>query len=475
MRTAWLLLAAVALAAAGCRSGTKAGGQREDETVTLSIASHDFADRDLAEYIAAVGRLSHGSVRLELKEGWRTEAVNSDRGTVADVEAGKIDLAKVSVGSLDTLGVRDFQAVMAPFLVDGLALEERLLTSYLPARMLVGVDRLGVRGVAVLPGEPLRPFGLTRRLVKASDYRDAVLGTAPSLISAQTLRALGATTRAYRPRDLPPWEFDGADLDLLTLERDEYDGPGSSLTANVAFWPRAFVVVANLNVLAKVTRNQRDALLEAGRGAVGLAVRRLQAEDRQEAAMLCRRGRVVLIQATPKDIASLRAAVRPVYADLERDPQTKSFIHAIEAMKRRSPAPEASRCPRTHGRGEQARPEPPDNENVATPLDGTWEMNASREQVIDVTHSPIDSEGDVGRYRLVLRRGRATGFHLDVPKWRSTGMFSVQHDVVRFTWDSGVGVYRFNVYRNTLTLHYLPGRETGAPNPTFAPWRRVGR
>src|SRR5439155_1211668 len=239
-----------------------------------------------------------------------------DRGTVADVEAGKIDLAKIAVSSLDRLDVKDFQAVMAPFLVDGLALEERLLTSDLPAHMLVGVGRLGVRGVAMLAGEPLRPFGLTRRLLEASDYRDAVIGIAPSLVSARTLRALGATTRAYLPRDLPPWEFDGAELDLQTLERDHYDGPGSSLTGNVAFSPRAFVVVANRNVLANLTANQRNALSEAGREAVGPAVARLRTEDRKEAAILCGRG-LAVVRATPADIATLRAAVRPVYAGLE--------------------------------------------------------------------------------------------------------------------------------------------------------------
>jgi TRAP-type C4-dicarboxylate transport system substrate-binding protein len=475
VRIAWLLLAAVALAAVGCGSGNKAGGQREEETVILSIASHDFADRDLAEYIAAVGRLSHGSIRFELKEGWRLEDVDSDRGTVADVEAGKVDLAKVAVGSFDTLGVKDFQAVMAPFLVDGVELEERLLTSDLPVHMLVGVGRLGVRGVAMLPGEPQRPFGLTRRLIDASNYRGAVIGTAPSLVSAQTLRALGATTRAYLPRNLPPWEFDGADLDLLTLESDKYDGPGSSLTANVAFWPRAFVVVANRNVLANMTANQRDALLKAGPEAVGPAVARLRAEDRREAAILCGRGRLALVRATPTDIATLRAAVRSVYADLERDPQTRSFVRAIEAMKRRSPAPEASQCPWRSSRRERARRERSRRENVETPLDGTWEMTASRSQVIDVTHSPIAPDADVGRYRLVLRRGRASGFHLDEPRWRSTGVFSVQDDVVRFTWAGEVAVYRWNAYRDTLTLHFLPGQETGAPNPTFAPWHRVER
>ena len=112
---------------------------------------------------------------------------------------------------------------------------------------------------------------------------------------------------------------------------------------------------------------------------------------------------------------------------------------------------------------------------VATPLDGSWEMTASRTQVIDVTHSPYDSEADAGRYRFVLRRGRLSSFHLDEPRWSRAGVFSVQGDVVRFTVENEVDVYRWNVYRDTLTLRYVPGGERGAPNPTFAPWHRVGR
>jgi TRAP-type C4-dicarboxylate transport system substrate-binding protein len=475
MRLAWLLLAALALVAAGCRSGTKAGGQREEETVILSIATHDAADRDLAEYIAAVSRLSGGSIRFELKEGWRSEEVESDRGTVADVRAGKVDLAKVGVGSLDTLGVDDFQAVMAPFLVDGLGVEEKLLTSDLPAQMLVGVDRLRVRGVAMLPGEPRRPFGLTRRLLAASDYRNAVIGSAPSTVSVRTFLALDATTRGYLPRNLPPWDYDGAELDLLTLDLNRYDAPGSSLTANVAFWPRAFVVVANRNVFANLTASQRRALRDGGSEAVVPAVTRLRAEDREEAAILCRRGALDVIAATPTQVATLRAAVRPVYVGLERDPQTRSFIRAIEAMKRRPFAADASHCPQK-GAGRKTRPaaNPPARETVATPLDGTWEMAVSVAQVIGITHSPDGAEADAGRYRLVLRRGHASSFHLGDENGSSSGAFSVRGNVVLFRYANETLVYRWNVYRDTLTLRYLPGRETGPPNPTFAPWHRVG-
>ena len=475
MRLAWLLLPALALVAAGCRSGTKAGGQREEETVILSIATHDAADRDLAEYIAAVSRLSGGSIRFELKEGWRSEEVESDRGAVADVRAGKVDLAKVGVGSLDTLGVDDFQAVMAPFLVDGLGVEEKLFTSDLPGQMLVGVDRLGVRGVAMLPGEPRRPFGLTRRLLGASDYRNAVIGSAPSTVSGRTFRALGATTRGYLPRNLPPWDYEGAELDLLTLDLNRYDAPGSSLTANVAFWPRAFVVVANRSVFAKLTADQRRALRGAGPAAVAPAVARLRTEDRQEAAVLCRRGALDLITAMPTQVATLRAAVRPVYVELERDPETRSFIRAIKAMKRRPSPAEASHCPRQRARPKARAPaKSPARSTVVTPLDGTWEMAASLAQVIGITHSPQGAEADAGRYRLVFRRGRVSFFHFGEARSSNTGVFSVRNDVVRFTSASETAVYLWNVYRDTLTFRFPEGRETGAPNPTFAPWHRVG-
>jgi len=102
-------------------------------------------------------------------------------------------------------------------------------------------------------------------------------------------------------------------------------------------------------------------------------------------------------------------------------------------------------------------------------------MTASRAQVIAVTHSPLDPDADAGRYRLVMRHGRAIGTHLNVPEPSEKGVFSVQGDVVRFRWGTELGIYRWNVYRDTLTLHFLPRQARGAPNPTFAPWHRIAR
>jgi hypothetical protein len=162
------------------------------------------------------------------------------------------------------------------------------------------------------------------------------------------------------------------------------------------------------------------------------------------------------VSANPIQLTALRRAVRPVYAWLERNPQTRSFIGDIEAMKRRSSPEQASRC---------SAPLAP--QKTATVLDGTWEMTASR---------AVAGEIDAGRYRMVLRRGQVSLTHVSPPMWRGAqSVFGVRGDRIVFRSPDGeTGAYRWNVFRDTLTLSFVPGREEGAPNPTFAPWHRVG-
>jgi hypothetical protein len=77
---------------------------------------------------------------------------------------------------------------------------------------------------------------------------------------------------------------------------------------------------------------------------------------------------------------------------------------------------------------------------------------------------------------MTLRRGRLQLLHVSSPTWGDSPVdFSVRGDTV-IVWSPGnFGVYRWNLFRDTLTLRYVPGKEEGAPNPTFAPWHRVGR
>jgi C4-dicarboxylate-binding protein DctP len=452
MRLAWLVAPALALVAVGCGGGTKAGGRPLTHPIVLSIANHETEGRDLAEYVAAVDRLSEGSIRLDRHEGWRSALAAYDRATLADVRSGRIDLAKVAVRSLDTAGVTDFQPLMAPFLVDSVALERTVLASPLADDMLAGLDRAGVVGVAVLPGEPRRPFGQRRRFTARSAYRGALFGIGPSRLSRETLEALGAKPRTYVPGNLP-YALDGAELDLYTIEGQGYDTSVTSLIGNVVLWPRAFVVVANRKVFASLTAKQRDILHAAGHEALEPSIRRLRIEERDQAGTLCRRRQLMLLQATNPEVAELRATVRPVYTALERSTVARARIRQIEAMKRRLPPAPPVRCALSKAR-----------QSSTTPLDGTWEMNAGG------GHGT-----DSGRYRLVLRHGRWRFDHLSTPRWSGSGVFSVRdHNTLRIHFGDGSdAIYRWNIFRETLTLRFT-SEHLGAPNPTYAPWHRVG-
>jgi TRAP-type C4-dicarboxylate transport system substrate-binding protein len=458
VRLVWLALPALALATAGCSGGTKAGGQEQPHPVVLTIANHEGDDHDLAEYVEAVSRLSHRSIRLVLRNHWRPGDADYDRGTLADVRSGKVDLAKIAVRSYDELGVETLQALEAPFLVNSFGLQQKVLGSRLPERMLPAISALGVRGLAILPGELMRPLGLERRLLGPSDYRGAIIGVTPSLVARLTFERLGATPRPSPPGELTPWRFTGAELDVYTLGEGNFAVFGrSSVTANVAFWPQAFTVVGSPQVLAQLTPPQRDVLRRAGREALVPTIARMRAEGRAEAGVLCRRDHVAFVDATPSQIVALEAAVRPLYTRLEQDPRSRSLIRGIRAMKRHSLSEPPLRCPTSQHRQESA-----------TLLDGTWEMTASRTRAPGI---------DAGRYRMILRRGRVRSSFSGpyFPSgWHATGIFSVRGDRIRFRYADGeAAIYRWNLFRHTLTLRKVPGLAE-APNPTFAPWTRVG-
>ena len=246
MRRLSALLAAAALvavaAACGGQGGDKAGGNAAGKPVVLTLASHDplYA---YGTFAAAVGRLSGGSIRIQIHDNWRSAEVDYERGIIRDVRAGKVRLAIVGVRVWDTMGVKSFRALVAPFLVDSLALQRRVLESDLASRALEGVEAAGVVGVAVLPGTPRRPLGLTRALVRPQDYQAVTFGIRLGGVAKATVHALGGTAEGYLPGVVSG--LDGAELDLTTVADNGYDLDARALTANVVLWPRVQTVVMN--------------------------------------------------------------------------------------------------------------------------------------------------------------------------------------------------------------------------------------
>ena len=83
----------------------------------------------------------------------------------------EVDLGWVGTRVFDTLGVKSFQALTAPMLVDSYALENAVIESGITEEMMEGLDELGVVGLGVLPDGLRKPIGVTGPILGPADWR----------------------------------------------------------------------------------------------------------------------------------------------------------------------------------------------------------------------------------------------------------------------------------------------------------------
>ncbi len=431
----------------------KAGGRSEGKRVVLTLATHDYLDTnpEAASFMAALEKRSGGSIAIDLRDGWRFDEIESERGTIADAAHGDVDLALVGARAWDTAGVTSFRALVAPFLVDSFALQGAMLDSPLLERVLEGVEARGLVGLAVLPGPLRRPLGVERSLVGPKDYRGADIGIRPGGVASATFAALGARAFGTHAEDSRPGElpgFDGSELDVTTILNNRYDTHARALTANVVLWPRVSTLVMNRKAFDALTSEQQELLRAAGREVVDPLLEVLRRDEQAALASLCRENRVGLVTASAAERAALRRAVQPVYDELERDALTRDLITGIETRgSELASAPEPLRC--------STRLSNP----TRTALDGLWRA--------DLTPRALLAAG-ASRQEVALIRGPMT-LDLDGGAWVGQmlkgvlrGTYSVDGEVLRLTVHScrpkricapgQASEYRWSLYRDKLTL-----------------------
>jgi TRAP-type C4-dicarboxylate transport system substrate-binding protein len=446
----------------------KAGGDEGRKAVVLTLGNHDYLQTDptAATFVAAVRRLSGGSVKLDVREGWRFYDLDYERATIDDVVHRDLDLALVGARAWDNAGVTSFRALLAPFLIDSFPYEQRVLESQFVERMLEGVERRGLVGLAVLPGVMRRPLGVSRPLVRPRDYEQAAMAIRAGGVARATFRALGSSSSTFRGEQLSA--FDGSELDVTTILNNRYDLHARALTANVVLWPRPTTLVMNRKAYDALNSDQQELLRDAARETFEPLLETLRSEEGTSLAALCHQGHFALVTATPADRAALRRAVQPVYDQLGRDSITRELIDEIEHLRAGLPPSEPLRCPK--GRPTASR----------TALDGGWRADldaealaaagASKEEV-ELVEGPITLEFDAGRWVAHMARSAAV----------FRGTYSLDTDVVRLTVDSCVPTkactldqvteYRWSVYRDKLSLSR--SRRYVFPALVAKPWTRA--
>lgn len=347
LRRAGALLALIlaAVAAAGCGAaggGDKAGGPAGGPVeLRMASAASDLSDVPaVAGFINRVRVLSGGTVRIKVINQWGDFAPSDEAQVVHAAATGTVDLGWAGSEVYDTIGVPGLRALSAPVLIDSYPLENAVLKSTLPARMLAGLGRVHVTGLAIL-GDALRhPIAVRRPLLAPADWRGLSIGTYRSDIQEQAIRALGATPVVafgpYRTHDLGTGAIQGFELDMQRYVENVPVPSARYITANVALWPLFDVLFANPARLASLTSQQRawirQAAQEAAASSVSLVAGRNAPTIRRACAMGAR-----LATATSADLAALRGVFAPVYRGLEADPQTGAFLRQIRQLKKATP------------------------------------------------------------------------------------------------------------------------------------------
>ena len=339
-------LVAALVAASGCGGSTsdKAGGTHHTTTV-LTMANAIFMTGDLEPWAREVETRSGGTLHIRFANGWRAGQRDFETGLIHDVQAGTVDIGWVGSRAPHTLGVSSFDALHAPFVIDSYALEEAVTQSRIPDQMLAGLKPLGVVGLGVLPGPLRRPLSAARPLRAPADYARLRIGYQGGTEPAEALRALGA--RPVQLASGAQWRgIDAIEQQVASINANSYDSFAKYLTANVLLWPRPMVLFINRQRFATLTRKQQQALTGAAHQVVNKTIAVLEAEEQSAIAEICRRG-IRLVSASAADIVRLRTATAPLLAHLEHQPDTRSFLTAIIALRQRAaPVGEKPlRCP----------------------------------------------------------------------------------------------------------------------------------
>jgi TRAP-type C4-dicarboxylate transport system substrate-binding protein len=309
-----------------------------DEDVVLSMANA-YANLDftpaISYFVSRVEELSDGDLRIVVRHEWGHTRPNAEQEVVRAVSNGDVDLGWVGARVFDTLGVDDLQALQAPMLIDSYALQDAVISSGITQEMLQGLDEVGVTGLGVLADGLRKPIAVDRPLLSPGDYRGITFETFRSDGQFEAIRALGAaTTDVFGPaltEGLESGTIQAFEKNLLVYQMLDMDRRALYVTANVNLWPQMDVLLANPERVAGLTDEQQGWLQQASSDAADVSVALID-RDEMILAALCESGAHVAV-ATKTDLAALKAAVDPAYAELERDAETRAFIAQIEDLK----------------------------------------------------------------------------------------------------------------------------------------------
>jgi len=341
------LVAALAFSACGGEDAQRAGGASPATATELTLANGNGQPDELQAFAKQVEKLSDGRLRIKFSNGWRSGEKHYEQGLFADVKAGKADLGWVGSRVLGNMGVKAFDPLHAPFLVNSYEVEDGATSGKTAQRMLEALGPAGVTGVAVLPG-PMRFLQLNRPVDGPDELTGLRIGLQDSPVGEATLKAFGAEPVEISSGQ-PIRGLDGVEAQIDSIAGNRYHLDAKYTVADLPLWPRPYVVFANTAAWDRLSEDDRRVIQEAADGARSEMLLGAVEFEQAAVASLCKEGDE-MVSVGSGGRARMQAAVAPLMDRLRTDPVTRDSMAEIDSLRAGGSAHVLS-CPASAGAG----------------------------------------------------------------------------------------------------------------------------
>ncbi|WP_406830495.1 TRAP transporter substrate-binding protein DctP [Pedococcus sp. KACC 23699] len=283
-------------------------------------------------FLTQVVALSGGQLKVAVESHFESGKPAAETDEITALADGRYDLAWPSTRAFGAAGITSLQALETPFLITSVSAQRALVTSPVADELLATLRAHGLVGLGLAVGPLRRPMA-SRPLVTLADWKGVRFRTTNSRVQADAVKALGATpvSASYSfPELVNAGKLDGVEIDIAQYDENDLGDLLPDTTRNVALWAKMFVFTMNASTYDRLTPQQQQWVRQAAQAAVQASVD-YQYDEATPALNMCRAG-VRFHDASVRQLADLRAAVRPVVDTIAADPVSGPLLRKVESV-----------------------------------------------------------------------------------------------------------------------------------------------
>ena len=397
----------VALVLSAC-AGPPARSGRDADPVVLRTMYGNGPGGVGADVLEELVRASSGSP-VVLGAGTQlpsaTQSEDEEGGTLAALRAGQADLSVIRADRLVGAGAVSLTPLQLPLLIEAPEHAARVAADPVAAALMADLDRIGLVGLALVPGGARHPFTHGANAFRApADYRGEVVNTRVGPGIEAIVTALGAKTdhsvgevrtRKVDERMVAGIETSFQQLMAVTLP--------AVVASNLTLYTKFDVVVMRRSVHDALSAEQRRLLGTIVRDGIRAGVARRDAEARG-LQRWCSTPTAASVQLAPAELEAFGAALAPVVAAARRDVAVAALSDRIAALKGSEPPPVGATCDSLHVAGTDVYSLAP--QGPQTVFDGTWRIDADVAVLRAAGVSDSEAVSNAGVWTFVVTNGR---------------------------------------------------------------------